>query len=156
MNETDKIIASIHEFAGVFSRLSVLQMKKIMDENNLSNSQILSLMQINRQGPCGISQIAVQLGKTDAASSQMVQRLVEMDLVERAESTQDRRAKQISLTDKGKKLVDQMVENRRGLIEAIVDNLPLEKRQTTIEAITLLVKSAGEYEKKHYDNFQTE
>lgn len=154
MNETDKIIASIHEFAGVFSRLSVLQMKKIMDENNLSNSQIFSLMQINRLGSCGISQIAMQLGKTDAASSQMVQRMVEMDLVERTESLQDRRAKQISLTDKGKKIVDQMVENRRGLIEAIVDNLPLDKRQSTIEAINSLVKSAGEYEKFQFDNNQ--
>ncbi|MHB8136045.1 MAG: MarR family winged helix-turn-helix transcriptional regulator [Anaerolineaceae bacterium] len=152
MNESEKIMASIHEFAGIFSRLSVLQMKKIMDENSLSNSQIISLMHMNRQGPCGISQIASQLGKTDAASSQMVQRLVEMGLVERAESLQDRRAKQISLTVKGKKLVDQMVENRRGLIEAIVDNLPLEKREATIEAITLLVGSAREYEKSHYEN----
>jgi DNA-binding MarR family transcriptional regulator len=58
------------------------------------------------------------------------------------------------LTVKGKKLVDQMVENRRGLIEAIVDNLPLEKRQATIEAITLLVGSAREYEKNHYENIE--
>ncbi len=146
MDETEQMITSIHELAGMFSRLFVIQMKKIMDENGLSNSQMFSLMHMNRHEHCGISQIADQLGTTDAASSQMVQRLVNMGLVKRIESPEDRRAKQISLTNKGKQIVGRMVENRHDLIESIVKNLPSEKRQTTIEAISLLVQSARAYE----------
>jgi DNA-binding MarR family transcriptional regulator len=100
--------------------------------------------------------MADQLGTTDAASSQMVQRLVNMGLVKRIESPEDRRAKQISLTEKGKQVVGTMVENRHELIENIVNNIPFEKRQTTIEAISLLVQSAKAYENNMINNNEKE
>jgi len=156
MNETEQMITSINELAGMFSRLFVNQMKKIMDENGLSKSQMFSLMHMNHHGHCGISQMADQLGTTDAASSQMVQRLVNMGLVKRIESPEDRRAKQISLTEKGKQIVGKMVENRHELIENIVKNLPPEKQQSTIEAITLLVQSARAYENNMIQKIEKE
>jgi len=154
MFESDQLMSSIDEFAGIFSRHFVVQMRKIMDEMGLSNSQLISLMHMSRQGSCGISQIATQLGKTDAASSQMVQRLVDMNLVKRVESSQDRRAKQISLTKKGQEIVEQIVKNRRELIEEIVKRLPAEQRKATIESITLLVKTAVDYEKNQYKDIE--
>jgi len=75
-----------------------------------------------------------------------VQRLVNLDLVERLESQEDRREKIISLTPRGKELVGRMVENRRKMIEELIRALPDDKQSMMIEAISLLVKSAHDYE----------
>lgn len=146
MTERDQIRASIGELAGILARVSMTQMKDLMNEASLSHSQMFALMQISHQGNCGVSQIAGHLGTTDAASSQLVQRLVNLDLVERLESQEDRREKKISLTPRGKELVDRMVENRRKMIEELIRALPDDKQSMMIEAIGLLVKSAHEYE----------
>lgn len=147
MSDSEQIRQSISELAGIITRLSILQMKNLMNETGLSHSQMISLMQMNMQGCCGVSQIAEHLGTTDAASSQMVQRLVDMGLVEREESQEDRRAKKVSLTKKGKDLVNRLIENRRKMIEEMVNRLPEEKQTVMIESINLLLVSAREYEK---------
>ncbi|MRR29419.1 MarR family transcriptional regulator, partial [bacterium] len=142
MNDVEQIRASIGELAGILARVGITQMKDLMNETSLSHSQMFALMQINSRGNCGVSQIADHLGTTDAASSQLVQRLVTLDLVERLESQEDRREKKISLTPRGKELVGRMVENRRNMIEELIRALPPEKQAVMIEAIGLLVKSA--------------
>ena len=62
------------------------------------------------------------------------------------ESQEDRREKKISLTPRGKELVGRMVENRRKMIEELIRALPDDKQSMMIEAISLLVKSAHDYE----------
>ncbi len=146
MNDVEQIRASIGELAGILARVGITQMKDLMNETSLSHSQMFALMQINARGNCGVSQIADHLGTTDAASSQLVQRLVTLDLVERLESQEDRREKKISLTPRGKELVGRMVENRRNMIEELIRALPADKQAVMIEAIGLLVKSARDYE----------
>lgn len=146
MTEVDQIQNSMNELAGIIARLSVIQMQKLMNEIGLSNSQMITLMQMNREGPCGVSQIAGRLGTTSAASSQMVQRLVELGLVQREEAAHDRRAKRISLTPQGKQVVDRMVENRVELLRAMVNNMPADRRAQAAETIELMVKSARAYE----------
>ncbi|HEY4692277.1 MAG TPA: MarR family transcriptional regulator [Bellilinea sp.] len=146
MNDVDQIGVSIGELAGILARVGITQMKDLMNETSLTHSQMFTLMQINFQGKCGISQIADHLGTTDAASSQMVQRLVTLGLVERLESQEDRREKKISLSPHGKELVKRMVDNRRRMIEELIRNLPADKQAVLIEAISLLVKSAHDYE----------
>lgn len=146
MNDVNQIGASIGELAGILARLGITQMKDLMNETSLTHSQMFTLMQINSQKKCGISQIADHLGTTDAASSQMVQRLVTLGLVERLESQEDRREKKISLSPQGKELVKRIVDNRRRMIEELIRNLPADKQAVLIEAISLLVKSAHDYE----------
>jgi DNA-binding MarR family transcriptional regulator len=146
MNEADHLLAAIDEFAGIFSSHFIIQVKLMMDKTNLSKSQAFSLIHMNHHGSCGISEIADELGNTHAASSQMVQRMVDMGLVQRVEAEHDRRAKLISLSPKGKMLIEHMLEDRKKMIEAIIDMLPFEKRASTIESIDLLINSAREYE----------
>lgn len=152
MEERDLIRQQISELAGVIARLSILQMKELMIETGLSHTQVMSLMRLNYHGGCGVSQLADHLGTTDAASSQMVQRLVTLNLVERTESHSDRREKKITLSAEGKKLVDRVIESRRKMIEDMIADLPADKQTAMIEAISLLVKSAHEYEDRQLEH----
>jgi DNA-binding MarR family transcriptional regulator len=146
MSEQENISAQIDELAGIIARLSVQQMKNLMNETGLSHSQLITLMRLNQRGGCGISKLASHLGTTDAASSQLVQRLVNLDLVERTESVSDRREKIINLTPEGKKLVERVIESRRGLIQELVQSLPVEHQSMMLQAIHFLVIKARDYE----------
>ncbi len=154
MEDLEQIKKLIDEFAGVIARISILQMKDMMNETGLSHSQMVSLMELNFKGHCGVSEIADHLGTTDAASSQLVQRLVTLGLVQREESTQDRRAKKITLTAYGKKIVDDVISNRKKMIVELVRNIPPEKHEAILEAISLMVKSAQDLEERTYHDIK--
>ena len=55
-------------------------------------------MRLYHKGSCDVTAISRYSGVTNAATSQLVDRLVEKQLVERTENAQDRRMKQLSLT----------------------------------------------------------
>lgn len=150
MEDVEQLRKLVDKFAGVIARISIMQMKDMMNETGLSHSQMVSLMELNFKGHCGISEIADNLGTTDAASSQLVQRLVTLELVQREESTQDRRAKKITLTSKGKKIVSDVISNRKKMIFEMVQNIPPEKQESIMEAINLMMKSAHELEERTF------
>lgn len=111
-------------------------------ENNMSMSQIGALFQIHRQGVCSVSDIGDGLGFTSAAASQMLDRLVEQALVERTEDPDDRRAKQIVLTDKGRQVIQESVHARQGWIGELAHTLPPAEQDEVRSALNLLIERA--------------
>src|SRR5207248_2564535 len=63
------------------------------------------------------------LGLSLSATSHLVQRLVEQELVTRVEDEADRRQKVIALTPAGKKMVEKMMQNRLDEMRASVRHL---------------------------------
>jgi len=57
-------------------------------------------MQLHYKGSCGMSEISERSNVTAAAASQLVEKLVQSELIERTEDPNDRRAKQLSLSKK--------------------------------------------------------
>ena len=70
-------------------------------EQGLSMTQMVALRHIHYNQDCNISQISEELGVTAAASSQLLDRLVQQGLIARRENPNDRRHKQLVLTEKG-------------------------------------------------------
>ncbi len=58
-------------------------------------------MRLKHGGKSGVSEIGGQMGVTNAAASQAVDRLVHLGLIERTEDPDDRRAKRLTLTQAG-------------------------------------------------------
>ena len=111
------------EWAEVFTRRSMHDMKRFMDEAGLSHSQVTTLLRLSHSGECGVSDIGDHVGITNAAASQMLDRLVQQGFIERIEDSQDRRAKRIFLTQDGKDLVDKGIEARHAWLERAVKTL---------------------------------
>ena len=61
--------------------------------------------------------LALNLGVTNAASSQLIDRLVVSGLIERTEDPTDRRAKQLTITTKGRTVLEQGIATRRKWME---------------------------------------
>ena len=121
---------------------SMRDFRRFMDETGLSFSQINILMRLVHGKSTGVSEIGEQMGVTNAAASQAVDRLVQLDLIERTEDPEDRRAKRLALTQKGRSLIEKGIEARSKWIEGLTDALTPEQQKMIISALTLLTEAA--------------
>lgn len=132
----------LQEWSQVFMHRSMRDFKRFMDESGLSASQVNALMRLYHEGACGVSDIGNQLGFTNAAASQMTERLVQMGLIERSEQPGDRRVKQLNLTAKGRALVESSIAARRAWMESLIANLTSEQQMVVAQALSVLTEAA--------------
>ena len=83
---------------------------------------------------------------TPAATSQLVDKLVQSGLIQRVEDPHDRRAKLLSLTDKGRELIQQGIEERYRWVDELGERLTPEKRVKITEALNIMTETAKELE----------
>jgi DNA-binding MarR family transcriptional regulator len=86
------------------------------------------------------------LGVTNAAASQMVDRLVQYEMIERSEDPVDRRVKQLKLTEKGRGIVQESIEARRRWMEKLTNALTHDDQISIITALTILTNAAHDLE----------
>jgi len=110
--------------------------------SGISMPQFRLLMQLYYQGTsCGISQISDDMSVTNAAASQLVDKMVQSGLLERAEDPHDRRAKQVTISERGREFVREGIEQRylwvNGLADKL-DELDDKECQSILQALTVL------------------
>ena len=142
MSPTKELTEVIHEWSEVFMRRSGRDFKRFMDETGLSFSHLNVLMRLYHGGNSGVSEIGEQMGVTSAAASQAIDRLVLQGLIQRTEDPIDRRAKQLTLTPKGRTLIERGIEARSQWVEGLTEALTPEQQSMTISALTLLTEAA--------------
>jgi DNA-binding MarR family transcriptional regulator len=114
-------------------------------ESGLSMSQIGALFQINRGGS-GVSDLGDGLGITSAAASQMIERLVQLELILRSEDLHDRRFKQMVLTDKGLRMLQESLNARQGWLTEMADTLSDGEKEQIMAALNILIEKANQLE----------
>jgi DNA-binding MarR family transcriptional regulator len=142
MSPTKVLTDVIREWSEVLMQRSMRDFRKFMDLTGLSFSQINILMRLVHHGNTNVSEVGEQLGVTNAAASQAVERLVQLGLIVRTEDPEDRRAKQLALTQKGRTLIEQGVEARSQWVEGVTDALSAEQQNMIISALILLTSAA--------------
>jgi DNA-binding MarR family transcriptional regulator len=142
MLETKSLTDVIREWSEVFMQRSMRDFKRFMDVSGLSFSQINILMRLVHSGDTSVSEVGEQLGFSNAAASQAVDRLVGMGLIHRTEDPEDRRSKQLTLTIKGHDMIDKAIVARSQWIEGLAESLNPEQQNTIIFSLTLLTEAA--------------
>ncbi len=112
-----------------------------MKQYGLSTPQIHALMYIYHAGECQVSDIGALADVSNAAASQLVERLVQQDLVERREDPVDRRTRILSLSEKGKRLIRDSVPPNHFLTQVMASLTP-DQRETVQAALTILAQTA--------------
>jgi DNA-binding MarR family transcriptional regulator len=67
-------------------------------------------------------------------------------LIERAEDPNDRRAKVLTISDKGRKLIQKGIEERYRWVEELSGRLTAEERTQVSEALDIMTRAAQELE----------
>jgi DNA-binding MarR family transcriptional regulator len=113
-------------------------------ETGLSMSQISVLFHLRRMQSCGVTDLGDHLGVSSAAASQMLERLVQQGLILRSEDPQDRRVKQIVLTEKGRQVIEAGVAARQDWLVDLAESLSATEKQQIGVALNLLVDKASQ------------
>jgi DNA-binding MarR family transcriptional regulator len=142
MSTAKSLLEVIREWSEVFMRHSGRDFRHFMGENSLSFSQVTVLMRLYHGGKSGVSELGGEMGVTNAAASQAIDRLVNYGLLTRSEDPVDRRAKQLVLTEKGCGLVTSAIEARSRWVEGLTSALNNEQQEMIISALTLLTEAA--------------
>lgn len=91
-------------------------------EPSLSVPQFRVLAYLNRYPGASLSEVAEHLGVTRATASAMIERLVQRNLIDRAEQPQERRQIMLKLTELGSDRLQQMQEvTRYKIAEQLAD-----------------------------------
>ena len=114
----------------------------------LSMPQFSILMQLHHKGPCGMSEVSERFDISAAAASQLVDKLVQAGYLERAEDPSDRRAKLLTLSLKGKELIQQGTEERYRWMDDLTSRLSMEEQVKVVEALNILTEAAQTMEAK--------
>ncbi|MFZ2487859.1 MAG: MarR family transcriptional regulator [Anaerolineae bacterium] len=112
MSQNQQFDEIVHRWSEVFMLRSMSEFVAFVRNSGLSLPQITMLHRLYAQGHCGVSDVADHLEVSNAAASQMIERLVQQGLVTRAEDPHDRRAKQVMLTAAGRQLMDDSIKAR--------------------------------------------
>jgi len=131
----------IHRQFEIFMQRSLRGIMGSMKQDGLSMPQIYTLMYLYHEGEVRISDIGVLMEVGKAAASQLVERLVQQDLVERIEDENDRRAKKIRLRPKSLRLIEKGLAVQRQQMEALLGQLSPEQMQTVQKAFSHLIEA---------------
>jgi len=147
MAPSEQLPSVLHDWTALFMRNSVRNFLHFSREKGVSMPQIGALFQIRRRGVCSVSDIGGELQITPAAASQMLETLVHLELVRRTEDPNDRRAKQIVLTEKGRKLLQESIHARQGWLHQLMQTLSPREQEQVVAGLKILVEKAGRLEK---------
>lgn len=146
MTKTLPISQSLRSWMDIVMHRSMRGWMTFAKSTGLSMPQFSILMQLHHKGPCGMSEISERFDITAAAASQLTEKLVQGGYIERAEDPNDRRAKSIQLTPKGRELVEAGMTERYRWMDELVSKLSAEDKPKVIEALIVLTEAAKQLE----------
>ena len=101
--------------------------------------QVNTLFRLHHHDQCSVSDLAEFLGVSDAAVSQMVDKLVDQGLILRIEDPQDRRGKLLSLSPEGNTIVQESIKSRHAWVSTMAELFTPEQERMVQPALLLLI-----------------
>lgn len=148
MTKEIQFTQSIRGWMDVFMQRSMGNWWRFARSTGLSMPQISLMTQMYHRGACGMSGISERFEITPAAASQMVDKLVQSGYIVREEDPNDRRAKTLNLTDKGRQLIEQGNEERHRWVDDLEGKLNPEERAQIVEALEIMKQAIRELEEE--------
>lgn len=120
-----------------------------------SIAQYRALVVLAGRGPQRVGDLAGSLGVTPSTAGRMCDRLVRKGFIRRTRARMDRRAVQVSVTEAGRRVVDQATARRRALLADILGKLPPGQRSAVASALRAFGIAAGEIPDRQWPTAET-
>jgi DNA-binding MarR family transcriptional regulator len=140
----DLLMNKMQEWMEIFMHHSMRNFIRYAKDNGLSLSQCGALIHLHHSGCAGVTDMGDHLGVSSAAASQMLDRLVQQDLIQRSEDPCDRRGKQIVLTDKGQRIIKEAIRARASWLTDVFDALSPDEEKQIVLALETLIENASQ------------
>ena len=146
MADTEPLVVVLQEAFALFRRRLMGNLFVYAKDNGLTMPQFGAMFHIFHSGGCGVSDIGNDLGVTNSAASQMLERLVQTRLISRSEDPSDRRGKLLVLTDKGREILVKGSLANQMWLEDISHSMTPEEQEQVRQAIIILIDKARQLE----------
>jgi DNA-binding MarR family transcriptional regulator len=140
---------TVHAWMDMFMHRSMRSWHLFAKSTGLSMPQLNILMQLHHRGNCAIGDISERFDITNAAASQLVEKLVQSGHLERAEDPSDRRAKLLNISARGLALIEQGKQERHRWMDDLVKRLSAEEKVKVTEALTILTQAAQRIDERN-------
>jgi DNA-binding MarR family transcriptional regulator len=130
----------LKEMLSLMSQSATGDTMAIMAEEDLTLPQVATMQALAATGPRNVSSIADLLNLSRPATSHLVDRLVSMGFVSRAEDPADRRQKRIEITAAGAGLIDRLGQSQRGQFAQAMAGLPEQLQDELADVLAEVVQ----------------
>ncbi len=139
MDESTQFTQTLRQWMDAFMHRSMRGWMQYVKASGLSMPQFSILMGLHHGGACSISELSERMETTVAAASQLVEKLVQADLLERTEDPNDRRVKRVALSSKGEEFLQQGVTERYRWIDPLANALSPEEKAKITAALEIMI-----------------
>jgi len=146
MQTPNPLVVILQEWFGIFRRRMMGSFFTYAKDKGLTMAQMGAMFHVYQKGACGVSDIGSDLGVTNSAASQMLERLVQLKLITRSEHPTDRRVKQIVLTDKGRQILQESSHANQDWLEDLVQVMSVDEQQRVQAALVTLIDKSQQIE----------
>ena len=102
---------------------------------NISMPHIFILGMLNEKDFCNMSEIAGELAITTSAVTGLVDRMLNLGLVERIRGEKDRRIVKVKATKKGKDTINKVISQRREMMIKVFSQIDKQDREKYVEIL---------------------
>lgn len=134
------------EWIRLTMQISLGNFMRFAKEKNYSIPQLKALIHLSHHQECNVSGLSEEFGVTNAAISQILEKLVQLGFVLRTEDPQDRRQKILVLTEEGKEIAQESQREREKWLSELVNSLSEEEKEQVDAALRLLITKAATIE----------
>jgi DNA-binding MarR family transcriptional regulator len=144
--ETERLTDQIGEFRRAAIPGLLMQLASGFAGVDLSIAQVatLYLLAVAQElgEPPTVREVAQRIGRSVSATSRLVDRLVGAELVDRWEDPTDRRAKRLTLSERGQVTLRELERTRARAQLELARYLTIDEQRTIADAMTLLALAA--------------
>jgi DNA-binding MarR family transcriptional regulator len=130
----------IRQWMDVFTTRSIHDMTRYVKASGFSMPLFGILMHLYYRNSSSVSYLSNYLDVSVAAASQMVDRLVQSGLVERTEEPNNRRSKHLTLTRKGRAMIEKGLATRHTWVDEVVGHLSTEESRKVEQGLDILAR----------------
>jgi DNA-binding MarR family transcriptional regulator len=146
MQSNEPLVSTLQEAFSILRQRMMGNFFTFAKDKGLTMAQFGAMIQIYHKGGCGVSDIGSDLGVTNSAASQMLERLVQLKLITRTEDPTDRRVKLIVLTDKGQQILKEGNLANRNWLEDLARTMNPAEQEQVNQALVTLIEKARQFE----------
>ena len=147
LNQTERV-------SDIFTKI----MLKIMSSDlsvgaseEITTAQVQAMRHIAQHGPCTIGSLAEGLSVSQPAATMLVDRMTKRDLVSRQPGKSDRRQAELSLTDHGRAVLEQVEAERMEHLSGVLALMSPEERDIFLHSLEQFISAALKYEHVAYE-----
>ncbi|HYL99243.1 MAG TPA: MarR family transcriptional regulator [Blastocatellia bacterium] len=138
----------LDRFAEALFRLMIVRHQRNLAEAELTMVQAQVLRLVDQRKSLSTGDIAIELGVSAPAVTQLTDRLIRKRLIDRRPAPEDRRSVMVTLSARGKRALFHFNEHRGEIFNAALERLSEPDRQSALEAISKLLMALEPEEAK--------